>query len=96
MYNRKPEKCRLLIIIINNNSNDRIFIQDNPSVSSTVINGVPLTKKSQNLINKNKQKCIKRKKNTIKSYKQSFETENSWKAGLQGSAISMSYCVVKE
>ena len=46
MNNRKPEKCRLLIIIINNNNNDRIFIQDNPSVSSTVINGVSLTKKN--------------------------------------------------
>ena len=38
-------------ILINDNVN-RIFIQDNPSVPSTVINGVLLTKK---------QKCIKRK-----------------------------------
>ena len=30
----------------------------------------------------------KRKKNTIKSYKQSFETENSWKAGLYTARIS--------
>ena len=29
----------------NNNNNNRIFIQDNPSVQSTVINGVLLTKK---------------------------------------------------
>ena len=42
----------------NNNNNNRIFIQDNPSVPSTVINGVLLTKKIKNLINKNKQKNI--------------------------------------
>ena len=40
----------------NNNNNNRIFIQDNPSVPSTVIDGVLLTKKIKNLINKNKQK----------------------------------------
>ena len=42
----------------NNNNNNRIFIQDNPSVPSTVMNGVLLTKKIKNLINKNKQKNI--------------------------------------
>ena len=42
----------------NNNNNNRIFIQDNPSVPSTVIDGVLLTKKIKNLINKNKQKYI--------------------------------------
>ena len=42
----------------NNNNNNRIFIQDNPSVPSTVIDGVLLTKKIKNLINKNKQKNI--------------------------------------
>ena len=42
----------------NNNNNNRIFIQDNPSVPSTVINGVLLTKKIKNLITKNKQKNI--------------------------------------
>ena len=29
----------------NNNNNNRIFIEDNPSVPSTVMNGVLLTKK---------------------------------------------------
>ena len=42
----------------NNNNNNRIFIQDNPSVPSTVMNGVLLTKKIKNLINKNIQKNI--------------------------------------
>ena len=41
-----------------NNNNNRIFIQENPSVPSTVMNGVLLTKKLKNLINKKKQKNI--------------------------------------
>ena len=41
-----------------NNNNNRIFIQDNPSVPSTVMNGVLLTKQLKNLINKNKQKNV--------------------------------------
>ena len=42
----------------NNNNNNQIFIQDNPSVPSTVMNGVLLTKQLKNLINKNKQKNV--------------------------------------
>ena len=59
----------MIIIIIEYLS--RIY---NPSVPSTVINGVLLTKKIKNLINKNKQKiyqkkiCTRLKTTTNKEY----------------------------